>query len=92
MVSFGDKGCLAGVMELYEQTGGNVLAVEQCDPLETHRYGIVGKGGSVGSGFAITEMVEKPAPAAAPSNHFINGRYILQPEFLRSRHAGARRR
>ncbi len=26
MVSFGDKGCLAGVMELYEQTGGNVLA------------------------------------------------------------------
>ena len=35
MVSFGDKGCLAGVMELYEQTGGNVLAVEQCDPLET---------------------------------------------------------
>ena len=35
MVSFGDKGCLAGVMDLYEQTGGNVLAVEQCDPLET---------------------------------------------------------
>ena len=82
MVSFGDKGCLAGVMELYEQTGGNVLAVEQCDPLETHRYGIVGKGGSIGSGFAITEMVEKPAPAAAPSNHFINGRYILQPEIF----------
>ena len=82
MVSFGDKGCLAGVMELYEQTGGNVLAVEQCDPLETHRYGIVGKGGGIGSGFAITEMVEKPTPAAAPSNHFINGRYILQPEIF----------
>jgi len=82
MVSFGDKGCLAGVMELYEQTGGNVLAVEQCDPLETHRYGIVGKGRSVASGFAVTEMVEKPAPAAAPSNHFINGRYVLQPEIF----------
>ena len=82
MVSFGDKGCLAGVMELYEQTGGNVLGVEQCDPLETHRYGIVGKGRSVASGFAVTEMVEKPAPAAAPSNHFINGRYVLQPEIF----------
>ena len=82
MVSFGDKGCLAGVMELYEQTGGNVLGVEQCDPLETHRYGIVGKGRSVATGFAVTEMVEKPAPAAAPSNHFINGRYVLQPEIF----------
>ena len=82
MVSFGDKGCLAGVMELYEQTGGNVLGVEQCDPLETQRYGIVGKGRSVATGFAVTEMVEKPAPAAAPSNHFINGRYVLQPEIF----------
>jgi UTP--glucose-1-phosphate uridylyltransferase len=27
-------------------------------------------------------MVEKPAPAAAPSNHFINGRYVLQPEIF----------
>ncbi|SFT99643.1 UTP--glucose-1-phosphate uridylyltransferase [Mesorhizobium sp. YR577] len=80
MVSFGDKGCLAGVMELYEQTGGNVIAVEQCDPTETNKYGIVGKGKDVGTGFAVTEMVEKPAPAVAPSNYYINGRYILQPE------------
>jgi UTP--glucose-1-phosphate uridylyltransferase len=80
MVSFGEKGCLAGVMELYEQTGGNVIAVEQCDPTETNKYGIVGKGKDVGTGFAVTEMVEKPAPAVAPSNYYINGRYILQPE------------
>ena len=82
MVSFGDKGCLAGAMELYDQTGGNVLAVEQCDPVETSRYGIVGKGRSIGSGFAVTEMVEKPAPGTAPSNYFINGRYVLQPEIF----------
>jgi UTP--glucose-1-phosphate uridylyltransferase len=25
-------------------------------------------------------MVEKPAPGTAPSNLFLNGRYILQPE------------
>ncbi len=80
MVSFGDKGCLASVMDLYEQTGGNVIAVEQCDPTETNKYGIVGKGKDVGTGFAVTEMVEKPAPAVAPSNYYINGRYILQPE------------
>ena len=82
MVSFGKKGCLAGAMELYGQTGGNVIAVEQCDPTETNKYGIVGKGRDVGAGFAVTEMVEKPAPAVAPSNYYINGRYILQPEMF----------
>ena len=82
MVSFGECGCLAGVMELYESTGGNVVAVEQCDPLDTDRYGIVARGRSVGKGFAITGMVEKPEPAAAPSNFYINGRYVLQPEIF----------
>jgi UTP--glucose-1-phosphate uridylyltransferase len=82
MVSFGDRGCLAGVMELYESTGGNVVAVEQCDPLDTGSYGIVGKGQDIGQGFAITGMVEKPEPAAAPSNFYINGRYVLQPEIF----------
>lgn len=80
MVCFGEEGCLSGLMELYGTTGGNVIAVEQCDPSQTGSYGIVGKGDAVGSGFAITEMVEKPAPAVAPSNYYINGRYILQPE------------
>ena len=82
MVSFGERGCLVGVMELYQGTGGNVLAVEQCDPMETDRYGIVGKGEDVGSGFAITEMVEKPTPGSAPSNFSITGRYVLQPEIF----------
>jgi UTP--glucose-1-phosphate uridylyltransferase len=27
-------------------------------------------------------MVEKPAPGTAPSNFFVNGRYILQPEIF----------
>ena len=27
-------------------------------------------------------MVEKPAPSTAPSNYFINGRYVLQPEIF----------
>ena len=80
MLSFGERGCLAGLIELYQRVGGNVIAVEQCDPTETDKYGIVGKGKEVGSGFAITEMVEKPAPSVAPSNFYITGRYVLQPE------------
>nr|WP_149759284.1 UTP--glucose-1-phosphate uridylyltransferase [Mesorhizobium albiziae] len=83
MVSFGPRGCLAGLMELYDKVGGsNVIAVEQCDPMETGKYGIVGKGAAVGNGFSVMSMVEKPAPSAAPSNFYINGRYILQPEIF----------
>lgn len=80
MIMSAEKGCLKGMVELYEKTGGNILAVEECDPEQAHKYGIVGVGDAVGDGFKITEMVEKPAKGTAPSNFFINGRYILQPE------------
>ncbi|WP_206365369.1 UTP--glucose-1-phosphate uridylyltransferase GalU [Siculibacillus lacustris] len=73
------KSCLAQMVDVYEQTGGNVVAVEECAPEQAHQYGIVGVGESRGNAFRITSMVEKPKPGTAPSNFFINGRYILQP-------------
>ncbi|ABR63741.1 UDP-glucose pyrophosphorylase [Sinorhizobium medicae] len=82
MVSFGARGCLAGLMDLYNEAGGNVVGVEQCAPEEASKYGIVGKGETVRHGFAVTEMVEKPAAGKAPSNYYLNGRYILQPEIF----------
>ncbi|MBB3611122.1 UTP--glucose-1-phosphate uridylyltransferase GalU [Rhizobium sp. BK602] len=92
MVMRAEKGCMKGMIELYETSGGNVIAVEECAPDQTHKYGIVGVGETIGSGFRITEMVEKPAKGTAPSNFFINGRYILQPEIfeiLESQERGA---
>ena len=82
MIMRGEQGCLAGMVELYAKSGGNVIAVEECDPELTHKYGIVGVGEKVGNGFKVTEMVEKPAKGTAPSNLYINGRYILQPEIF----------
>lgn len=83
MIMASEKSCLRGMVELYDKTGGNVLAVEECAPELAHKYGIVGVGDKVGDeGFKITEMVEKPAKGTAPSNFFINGRYILQPEIF----------
>ncbi|OJF94507.1 UTP--glucose-1-phosphate uridylyltransferase GalU [Pararhizobium antarcticum] len=82
MIMRSEKGCLKGMVELYNQSGGNVLAVEECAPEQSHKYGIVGVGDAIGDGFAITAMVEKPPVGTAPSNFFINGRYILQPEIF----------
>ncbi|MEM6461738.1 MAG: UTP--glucose-1-phosphate uridylyltransferase GalU [Pseudomonadota bacterium] len=76
-------GCLAGMVDLYAEVGGNIISVEEVPDEETHRYGIVGVGEDIGEhGFNITKMVEKPAPGTAPSNYFINGRYILQPDIF----------
>ena len=77
------KSCLAQMVEAYEvNDSANLLAVEEVEPEETHRYGIVGRGEARGTAFDITEMVEKPAPGTAPSNFMILGRYILQPEIF----------
>jgi len=82
MIMQAEKGCLAEMVRLYEETGGNIVSVEQCDPQETDKYGIVGRGEDVGSGFRLDGMVEKPKPAEAPSNYYISGRYILQPQIF----------
>ena len=82
MIMKAEKGCMKDMVELFEHSGANIVAVEECAPDQAHKYGIVGVGETIGEGFAITKMVEKPAPGTAPSNFFINGRYILQPEIF----------
>ncbi|MEO0328305.1 MAG: UTP--glucose-1-phosphate uridylyltransferase GalU [Pseudomonadota bacterium] len=92
MVMKREKGCLAGMVDMYNQTGGNVISTEEVDWEETHKYGVIEKGNEVNGGFEVTGMVEKPDPGTAPSNLFINGRYILQPEvfdILESQEPGA---
>ena len=74
--------CLAQCVEAYEKHGGNVIAVEEVLPEETHQYGVVAVGQDFGRDFEITGMVEKPAKGAAPSNLIISGRYVLQPEIF----------
>ena len=84
MVMQDPKGCMTGMVELYDKVGGNLISVEEAPEEDTHRYGIVGVGEDVDAdGFRITEMVEKPTLGAAPSNYFINGRYILQPDVFK---------
>ena len=77
-----NPGVLKQMMEAYETTGGNIIGVEEVDPKDVSSYGIVARGEGPDSGFRITGMVEKPKVGEAPSNLFISGRYILQPEIF----------
>jgi UTP--glucose-1-phosphate uridylyltransferase len=82
MLFKGRRGVLKQMMETYEVTGGNVVAVEEVPLAEVSSYGVVGRGEGDDNSFRINGMVEKPAVADAPSNLIISGRYILQPEIF----------
>jgi UTP--glucose-1-phosphate uridylyltransferase len=75
--------CLAQCIEAYDRYGGNIIAVEQVAPEETHQYGVVAIGKDEGHTFEITGMVEKPPKGTAPSTSIISGRYILGPEVFK---------
>ena len=78
----GEPGCTAQLIEVHKERGGNVISVEECDPENAHQYGIVSMGEEADDSFEITGMVEKPAKGTAPSNRFVSGRYILEPEIM----------
>lgn len=82
MLFKGTPGVLKQMMEAYEVTAGNVIAVEEVPMEEVSSYGVVARGDGPDQGFAVTGMVEKPKREAAPSNLIISGRYILQPEIF----------
>lgn len=76
------RGCMQQMLSAYERHGGNIIAVEEVKPEETHQYGIVDVGDTFGQTFQIKGMVEKPKQGTAPSNFIISGRYILQPDIF----------
>ena len=91
MITIGKTGCLKQCMDVYKTAGGNVVAVEEVDPALTHQYGIVDVGKQVSKqGYKINKMVEKPPQGTAPSNLYITGRYILQPEIFKILEKGER--
>ncbi len=82
MLMTADPPALAQAMAAYEQVGGNIVVVEPAPPGEAHKYGIVALEGQDGRLNRMTGTVEKPPPGTEPSNLFISGRYILQPEIF----------
>lgn len=75
-----EKGCLAQMVEAYNTTGGNLVAVMDIPKEETDKYGILDVVSDNGKFAEIKGLVEKPSPDKAPSTLSIIGRYILQPE------------
>jgi UTP--glucose-1-phosphate uridylyltransferase len=74
--------CLAQLVQAFDRTGANIIAVEAVPESECHKYGVVAPSKRDGRLAEITGMVEKPRAGTAPSNLAIAGRYILRPEIF----------
>ena len=74
--------CLQQLAEVYDRTGGCVVAVSEVPREQTNRYGILRIGADDGRMVEVTGLVEKPRPEEAPSNLSIIGRYVLTADVM----------
>jgi UTP--glucose-1-phosphate uridylyltransferase len=72
--------CLKQLIDVYVETGGNVVAVMDVPREHTDRYGVLDVAEDDGRIARVVGLVEKPPPATAPSTLSIIGRYVLMPQ------------
>ncbi len=75
-------GALKQMADLNAATGASVIAVEDVPHEKTGSYGIVATDKFDGRKGHITQIVEKPKPADAPSDLAVVGRYVLSPKIF----------
>lgn len=81
----GTPGCMKEMVEAYNEVGGNLISVLEVPEEEVSSYGVIAPGARISDKLTeVTGLVEKPKREEAPSNLIISGRYILQPEVMRT--------
>ena len=74
--------CMRQLLDVFERYRGPVIAVERVPPERIHRYGVIA-GRLLGDNvYEISDLVEKPTAAEAPSDLAIIGRYVLTPDLF----------
>jgi UTP--glucose-1-phosphate uridylyltransferase len=80
----GEPGCMAQMVEAYQEVGGNLISVLEVPREEVSSYGVIDPGEARGNLTEVNGLVEKPPVGEAPSNKIVSGRYILQPQVMRT--------
>jgi len=81
----GSPGCMAQMVEAYHEVGGNLISVLEVPREKVSSYGVIAPGAKVSDTLTeVAGLVEKPPVEQAPSNKIISGRYILQPQVMRT--------
>src|ERR1700753_2056659 len=72
---------LPRMIDIRQQFGGSVVALMQVEPEEVVHYGCAAVEATDDDDVVtITDLVEKPSPATAPSRWIVIGRYVCDPE------------
>ncbi|MET9804609.1 UTP--glucose-1-phosphate uridylyltransferase GalU [Streptomyces sp. NPDC006368] len=71
---------LSHMVDVQDREGGSVIALMEVDPSQIHLYGCAAVEPTREADVVkVTNLVEKPDRADAPSNYAIIGRYVLGP-------------
>jgi UTP--glucose-1-phosphate uridylyltransferase len=79
-VIFGPKPAMRQLLDVHEQRGGNVLAVQQVPHEEIVHYGSIDAKPVADRVYKVSRIVEKPPLAEAPSDLGTVGRYVCTAE------------
>ncbi|MBH2007206.1 UTP--glucose-1-phosphate uridylyltransferase [Candidatus Saccharibacteria bacterium] len=71
------------LLDAYEATGKSVISLIEVDTKDADKYGMAAiKEEAAGGAYQITQLIEKPGEANAPSNLASVGGYLLTPDIL----------
>lgn len=71
---------IAQLMDVYDRFRAPIIGVQEVALDEVSHYGIITPKPAGDGLFQVTDLIEKPSPADAPSRFAVIGRYILTPE------------
>ena len=78
----GEPPVLRQMKDVFDRHGYSVLGVQEVPREQSRQYGMISYEPVEGNVERVTAIVEKPEPAAAPSNLAVVGRYILSPRIF----------
>lgn len=84
LIDGGKVNCLQQMVQAFQQTQTSIVAVESIDLSEAHKYGVVDIEQTDHALMRMSNIIEKPNAAHAPSSFGVVGRYILTPRIFQS--------
>lgn len=77
-----ERPCLRQLIDLHAEKQATVLAIQEVEPEEVSKYGIIDAAPVRDGVYRIKDLVEKPLPGKAPSRLAVIGRYVISPRIF----------
>jgi UTP--glucose-1-phosphate uridylyltransferase len=77
-----EQPCLQALIEAYDSHHSSVLTLVTVPPEQISSYGIASVKAREGHLLQVTDLVEKPKLAEAPSDLAVAGRYVITPDIF----------